>query len=128
MGYGSYLLPDGREAGYNIVATCDHPTCDVEIDRGLGYLCGRSPDGHREDHEPGCGRYFCWENDHIANHDCPNPDGRCETCDGEPCPECGRSASDYTAEAIELSPHCAFCDDAPCGDCIPRANPQVSAE
>lgn len=75
MGYGRYTLPDGREAGYMVTATCDQPGCLVRIDRGLGYLCGQSPDGHRDPSEPGCGRYFC--DQHLDNdaHDCPNPDG-----------------------------------------------------
>lgn len=73
MGYGSYILPDGREAGYMVDATCDKDGCETEIDRGLGYLCGRFPNGHRDDNEPGCGNYFCLE--HQDAHDCPNPDG-----------------------------------------------------
>lgn len=74
MGYAYYLLPDGREAGYGVEAECDADDCTAVIDRGLGYLCGTAPDGHREPCEPGCGRYFCM--DHHGTHDCPNPDGR----------------------------------------------------
>lgn len=72
MGYSYYVLPDGREAGYGVDAECDSPECDAEIDRGLGYLCGRSPDGHRDPGEPGCGRYYCMA--HLGDHDCPNPE------------------------------------------------------
>lgn len=59
MGYGYYTRSiDGaeRHLGYGVKATCDHPCCDVEIDRGLGYLCGDEPGGNGE---VGCGRYFC---------------------------------------------------------------------
>ena len=74
MGYAYYTLPDGREAGYGIIATCDAEGCTVTIDRGLGYLCGRLPDGHRDFDEYGCGRYFCHEkHHHPQQHDCPNP-------------------------------------------------------
>lgn len=82
MGYGYYVLPDGREAGYGVEAPCDHPDCTVVIDRGLGYLCGNQPDGHRDDDEPGCGRYFCGE--HDVDHDCPNPDGATDASDASP--------------------------------------------
>ena len=73
MGYGSYELPDGRWAGYNIEAECDKPGCEAVIDRGLSYLCGQEPDGHRDPSAPGCGKYHCA--DHEIDHDCPNPEG-----------------------------------------------------
>ena len=44
-----------RDVGYDVPATCDHPGCDIEIDRGLGYVCGGAPYGG----EHGCGLYFC---------------------------------------------------------------------
>lgn len=45
-----------REIGYGVLAVCDHPECNAEIDRGLGYVCA--------DQEPyggdnGCGLFFC---------------------------------------------------------------------
>jgi len=44
-----------RDIGYGILAYCDHPDCNEEIDRGLSYVCA--------DEEPhggdGCGLYFC---------------------------------------------------------------------
>lgn len=51
MGYGVYYR-DGRWAGYQVLAVCDLPGCDVLIDRGLGYRC--------ED----CELFFC--SDHLA--------------------------------------------------------------
>jgi hypothetical protein len=78
MGYGYYILPDGREAGYNVEAECDAPGCTVMIDRGLGWLCGRDPDGHRDPSEPGCGLYFCGEHLGFDAHHCTNPDGYSE--------------------------------------------------
>jgi hypothetical protein len=55
MGYGSYVLPDGREAGYMVEDICNEDGCTTEIDRGLGYLCGQTPGGD----EYGCGGYYC---------------------------------------------------------------------
>lgn len=55
MGYGSYVLPDGREAGYLVDDVCNEEGCATEIGRGLGYLCGWDPGGD----EHGCGGYFC---------------------------------------------------------------------
>lgn len=71
MGFGYYLLPDGREAGYGVEAGCDRDGCTERIGRGLGYLCGDNPDGYRDPDEPGCGNYYC--DLHDADHDCPNP-------------------------------------------------------
>lgn len=56
----------GREIGYGVPATCDHPGCDKEIDRGLAYCCGGMHGGqgyYDEDLQTwfGCGRYFCAE-------------------------------------------------------------------
>lgn len=72
MGYAHYTLPDGREAGYGVEATCDKDGCETEIDRGLGYLCGDYPDGWRDDEAPGCGNYYCGP--HQGDHDCSNPE------------------------------------------------------
>ncbi|MBM4713630.1 hypothetical protein GS551_05360 [Rhodococcus hoagii] len=72
MGYAYYTLPDGREAGYGVEAECDKPGCQTRIDRGLGYLCGQNPNGHKDAEEPGCGNYYC--PDHQANHACANPE------------------------------------------------------
>lgn len=70
MGYGFYTLPDGREAGYGVEATCDKTDCETKISRGMDYLCGEAPDGRRSDDEPGCGKYHCPE--HELDHSCPN--------------------------------------------------------
>lgn len=87
MGYAHYNLPDGREAGYAVEASCDQPGCTETINRGIDFLCGDSPDGHRDPDEPGCGRYYCDEHIREDIHNCPDP--RCpvyeptgyETCD-----------------------------------------------
>lgn len=74
MGYASYTLSDGRQAGYAVEATCDEQDCTVRIDRGLGYLCGRTPGGD----EWGCGNYFCSEHlFFIGVEDSPQ---MCEHC------------------------------------------------
>lgn len=46
---------NGRPIGYAHAATCDHPGCDIEIDRGLSYACGGM---HGQD-EVSCEKYFC---------------------------------------------------------------------
>lgn len=83
MGFGSYTLPDGREAGYSIEAVCDEPGCTEVIDRGLAYLCGNSPLGHGL--EVGCGGYFCSE--HLWLCGAYMPDGR-------PVSACSRCCAD----------------------------------
>lgn len=45
----------GRDIGYGVPATCDHPDCNEKIDRGLAHVCGGEPYGGDE----GCGLYFC---------------------------------------------------------------------
>lgn len=42
-----------RDVGYGVPAFCDHPRCNVEIDRGLAYRCG-------EGRRVGCGLFFCY--------------------------------------------------------------------
>lgn len=57
MGWATGTNAAGRDIGYGVEATCDHPTCSTEIDRGLAYVCGGIHDGD----EHGCGKYFCDE-------------------------------------------------------------------
>lgn len=60
MGYARYTVwRSGQqiEAGYDVEDVCNKDGCTAEIDRGLDYLCGRTPGGD----EYGCGRYFCNE-------------------------------------------------------------------
>lgn len=52
----------GRQIGYMFDATCDHPGCEEQIDRGLSYVCG---DMHGDD-EYSCEKYFCHE--HKRNY------------------------------------------------------------
>lgn len=65
-----------RDIGYGVPAICDHPKCEVKIDRGLGFVCGGDVRGG----EHGCGLFFCWENDHLYYDD----------RDGELFPLCSR--------------------------------------
>lgn len=56
MGWGDCGTDSkGRPIGYSHTATCDHPGCKTEIDRGLSYACGGM---HGED-EVYCEGYFC---------------------------------------------------------------------
>ena len=51
-----------RDIGYGVPASCDHPDCTNEIDRGISYICGGEPFGG----DRGCGLYFCSE--HLKWH------------------------------------------------------------
>ena len=62
-----------RDIGYGVPSICDHPDCNEEIDRGLGYVCcGQEPYGG----EKGCGLYFCAKHSTYARG-CM---GICERC------------------------------------------------
>jgi len=71
---------NGRPIGYAYAATCDHPGCETEIDRGLSYACGGMHGnsclgGDREfDWDANvtvCERYFCQAHlrDPILEHE-----------------------------------------------------------
>lgn len=47
----------GRPIGYAIEATCDHPSCDEQIWRGVDSACG----GMHGETEYSCERYYCDE-------------------------------------------------------------------
>jgi hypothetical protein len=51
-----------RDIGYGVPATCDHPGCGKEIDRGLSYVCGGDVYGG----EHGCGLFFCGDHRWFA--------------------------------------------------------------
>lgn len=53
----------GRPIGYAHPATCDHPGCDITIDRGLSYACG----GEHGETEYSCEGYFCRHHLHIVS-------------------------------------------------------------
>lgn len=57
MGW-SYCGKDrrGRDIGYGVLAFCDEPGCNTEIDRGLAYACGGM---HGEIGGLACEGYFC---------------------------------------------------------------------
>jgi len=91
MGWAHIVLPDGREVGYAVSATCDKDGCDESINRGLGYVCG----GMHEGDEHGCGNYFCGA--HLvyvlSSEDVPQ---LCEAC----AAEYEREHPDEVAEAV----------------------------
>lgn len=58
-----------RDIGYGVPAYCDHPDCNEEIDRGIGYVCGAEIYGG----EKGCGLYFCGKHQ-VGSHQ------RCARC------------------------------------------------
>ena len=51
-----------RDVGYGVPSICDHPDCNEEINRGLGYACGKDVYGG----EDGCGLFFCGK--HQTNY------------------------------------------------------------
>ena len=53
-----------RHIGYGVPSACDHPDCDKEIDRGLGYVCG----GDMYGGEHGCGLFFCGSHLYYVNN------------------------------------------------------------
>lgn len=79
MGYAIYQM-NGRDCGYGVPAICEHPGCNENIDRGMGYCCGSAPDS-----EQGCHMYFCGK--HLFYVSRINEDGEeehstqlCEIC------------------------------------------------
>lgn len=58
-----------RDIGYGVIAYCDHPDCNEEIDRGLAYVC-KNQEPHGGD---GCGLYFCSSHQSYL--------GECEQCE-----------------------------------------------
>lgn len=74
-----------RDIGYGVPAWCDHPKCNAEIDRGLGYVCGGRPYGG----DLGCGLYFCEA--HLADHRWSESDSDWVNV----CPRCRASKPPY---------------------------------
>ncbi|MBQ1118456.1 hypothetical protein [Streptomyces sp. C3-3] len=71
MGYAHYEIHRNGEtiqAGYAVEAVCEKDGCNEKIDRGLGYLCGKTPGGD----EHGCGGYYC--DPHLTY------DNQCQRC------------------------------------------------
>jgi len=70
MGWAHGIL-GGREIGYGVDATCEHPFgCTENIDRGLSYACG----GMHGADERSCTRYVCTDHQYWA------PDGEAHVC------------------------------------------------
>lgn len=83
MGWGNCGTDsDGRPIGYVFPATCDHPGCEAEIDRGLSYVCG---DMHGAS-ECSCEGYFC----HEHQTGCVEVGGHIQTV----CAECHQNLID----------------------------------
>jgi hypothetical protein len=67
---------NGRDVGYGVPATCDHPKCNADIDRGLAYICANEELGGGEH---GCGLFFCYAH-RIGRH------GTCSRCNKKRSP------------------------------------------
>lgn len=93
MGYACYTRR-GRDQGYGVPAKCDHPGCDQDIDRGVGYACSGDPD-------EGCGLFFCGEHlSHLRSEDGSWGVAKCERCHDEDAP-----AFDPTPDVQEWIDH-----------------------
>lgn len=66
----------GRPIGYAHPATCDHPGCNAQIDRGLSYACG----GMHGNSEIGCEKYFCGDHLEYTVDDNEDFSTVCEEC------------------------------------------------
>lgn len=95
MGNASYVLPDGREAGYAVTAACDLPECEETVHRGLDALCGTLPS--RPSEEWGCGLYFCGLHQR-SGHQCPRP-------------QCGHFNEEQGESCILIENHEGLCCD-----------------
>jgi len=93
MGWGFGINNACREVGYNVEATCDHPGCNKEIDRGLSYVCG---DMHDAD-EYSCDRYFCEEH---KNYFVRKDDGT-YTCVCEECAQALLASGEWIEDRME---------------------------
>lgn len=108
-------IVNGREVGYSVEATCDHPECDAQIDRGLGYVCGNIPgDGL------GCGNFFCESHLHFTNRD--EPRQACLACMKRlelvcNCNPAERTYGDHDPSCPEWEPECT------CYEMICNCNP-----
>ena len=78
---------EGRYIGYAIVATCDEPGCEAEIDRGLAYACGGMHGDGGLKGDWGCEKYFCPE--HLV---CGHEDMLCR--------QCAQEEEDYLASEV----------------------------
>lgn len=96
MGY-SYCGTDsrGRDVGYGIPATCDHPGCDARIDRGMAHACG----GGHGSGEWDCDQYFC--SDHLVYNTTPPPHRTFMVV----CPACSARMDFAQPKAMDLRLH-----------------------
>jgi hypothetical protein len=65
MGW-SYGEVNGKPVGYSVPDVCNHPECDVAIDRGLSYACGDMPGSGQ-----GCDGFFCSKHMEWTGLDAP---------------------------------------------------------
>lgn len=75
MGYGmGWDAKHQRFIGYAVLAFCDHPDCNEEIDRGLAHLCASEDLYGGED---GCGMAFCSAHHFYVNEEMSQACQRC---------------------------------------------------
>jgi hypothetical protein len=66
VGWGHGVVK-GVELGYSVPDICHERGCEVLIDRGQAYMCGKT-DSHWFGGDEGCGGFFCGE--HIGGRLC----------------------------------------------------------
>lgn len=93
MGYAIGTGEGGRDIGYGVIATCDHPKCDEKIDRGMSYCCGEYTTEH------GCGLYFCSKHLQLIDIEEPEQQGVTKPIDTGDfytgCDRCAKGQAPY---------------------------------
>ena len=81
-----------RDIGYGVPATCDHPECNTQINRGLSHVCCNSEPYGGDD---GCGLYFCGKHLHL-------PYAMCDRCiDQDPPFDMKPDATEWLRHKLE---------------------------
>jgi hypothetical protein len=92
----------GRPIGYAHAATCDHPGCTAEIDRGLSYACGgMHGESSAQGVHSGCEGYFCAE--HLRSAWAPDANDVVPGAADQYCDECATAIErNFGGELMEL--------------------------
>ncbi len=91
MGWGDCGTDSkGRPIGYVHEATCDHPGCEEQIDRGLAHACG----GMHGTSEGDCEGYFCGK--HLYSVE--DPEQRLHSA--QLCEACKNTWNEYLVEDL----------------------------
>ena len=81
---------NGKPVGYSVPDVCNHPECDMEIDRGLSYACGDMPGSGF-----GCDGFFCEK--HLRSTLSDEPRQLCDAC-MKNCHVCASCTESYIGD------------------------------